>query len=377
PRHVTRRFPSLRVHQDRRVEAFDVLAIVDHRAPPALLDVFLQLDAQRPVVPHRAEAAVDLRGLEHEAASLGQRHQLVHDIVGWGHKGRKIDGPLGSGQPERFAHGSLREGRDTGGVEHATFTVQRMQADQPFDLARHDGDPRLRRLGAPHHLTRRLPDERRLVERPLPGDHELGLGECRVEPHPCQDPLRATGKLGLAEAHETRAEPARGTTAGQCGEDATAAPSPRGAPVPPSTVAEPPKPTTTVLAPRSTASQTSSPTPRVVARSGSSCSGLRSAMPHAVALSKMAVSGSTHPSSPETGSPRGPVTLRRSRNAAGASTASRSPSPPSEMGHCSTAASGSARRAPTARASATWRGPKVPLKAAGATSISCDMLRYA
>jgi len=50
-----------------------------------------------------------------------------------------------------------------------------------------------------------------------------------------------------------------------------------------------PRPTTTVLAPRSTASHTSSPTPRVVARSGSSCSGLRSAMPHAVALSKIAV----------------------------------------------------------------------------------------
>src|SRR5216110_1035520 len=54
-RHVTRGFPYLGVHQDRRVQAFDVLAIVDHRAPPALLDVFLQLDAQRSVVPHRAE----------------------------------------------------------------------------------------------------------------------------------------------------------------------------------------------------------------------------------------------------------------------------------------------------------------------------------
>src|SRR3989449_3905762 len=40
PRHVTRGFPYLGVHQDRRVQAFDVLAIVDHRAPPALLDVF-------------------------------------------------------------------------------------------------------------------------------------------------------------------------------------------------------------------------------------------------------------------------------------------------------------------------------------------------
>src|SRR5882762_2152094 len=114
------------MHQDRRVEPLDVLAVVHHRAPPALLDVFLELDAQRAVVPYRAEAAVDLRGLEHEAAPLGQRHELLHYFVGCRHEGRKIDGPLGTGQPERFAYGSLAEGRDTGGVEHPTFTVERV-----------------------------------------------------------------------------------------------------------------------------------------------------------------------------------------------------------------------------------------------------------
>src|SRR5881296_2474202 len=59
------------------------------------------------------------------------------------------------------------------------------------------------------------------------------------------------------------------------------------------------------------------------------------------------------------------------------STASRRPSPPSESGHCSTEASGSASRTPAASASATWRGPSVPLNAAGAASISGDMPQYA
>src|SRR6266545_1084503 len=154
-------------------------------------------------------------------------------------------------------------------------------------------------------------------------------------------------------------------------------PRPRAAPVPPSTVADPPRPTTTVFAPRSMASQMSSPTPRVVARSGSSWSGLSSAIPHAVALSKIAVSGSTHPNSPETGSPSGPVTRSRSRSDPRGSTASSRPSPPSEMGHWSTEALGIARRTPTASASATWRGPRVPLKAAGASRINRAIVHYA
>src|SRR5262249_60128581 len=73
---VTGRLPDLGMHQDGGVEAFDVVTLVDHRTPPALLDVFLQLDAERPVVPDGAEAAVDLGGLKHEAAPLGRRHEL-------------------------------------------------------------------------------------------------------------------------------------------------------------------------------------------------------------------------------------------------------------------------------------------------------------
>ena len=70
--------PDLGVHQDGGVEAFDVVAGLDHRAPPAVLDVALELDAERAVVPDRAEPAIDLGGLEDEAAPLGEGNQLVH-----------------------------------------------------------------------------------------------------------------------------------------------------------------------------------------------------------------------------------------------------------------------------------------------------------
>src|SRR3989442_11340300 len=68
---VARRLPDLGMHENGGVEPLDVVALVDHGAPPALLDVLLELYAERPVVPHRAEAAVDLRRLKHEPASLG------------------------------------------------------------------------------------------------------------------------------------------------------------------------------------------------------------------------------------------------------------------------------------------------------------------
>ena len=52
----------------------------DHRVPPAVLEVLLELDAERPVVPHRSGAPVDLGGLEDEAAPLAERHELVHHV---------------------------------------------------------------------------------------------------------------------------------------------------------------------------------------------------------------------------------------------------------------------------------------------------------
>ena len=89
---VAARLPDPRVHQDRGVEPLDVVARAHHRVPPALLDVLLELDAERAVVPHGAGAAVDLRRLEDEAAALAERHELFED-VGCGHVWKVFDVP--------------------------------------------------------------------------------------------------------------------------------------------------------------------------------------------------------------------------------------------------------------------------------------------
>jgi hypothetical protein len=103
PLHVSRGLPHLRMHEDGRVQPLHVVPLVHHPAPPPLLHVPLELDAQGPVVPDRAGPPVDLGGLEDVAAPLGQRHQLLHHVVfRHGRSGlgavRIIGG--GKGQPE-------------------------------------------------------------------------------------------------------------------------------------------------------------------------------------------------------------------------------------------------------------------------------------
>jgi hypothetical protein len=94
-RQVTARLPGLRREDDRRVEAHHVVALGDHEAPPLLLDVLLQLHAERAVVPRGAGAAVDLTGREDEAAALAEGDDGVERAGGWlGHGGA----PGGSGR---------------------------------------------------------------------------------------------------------------------------------------------------------------------------------------------------------------------------------------------------------------------------------------
>ena len=80
--NVAAGLPSARVHEDGGVQPHHVVAPGDDRPPPGLLDVALQLHAQRPVVPRRAEAAVNLAALEHETAALGKGQHLVHVCIG-------------------------------------------------------------------------------------------------------------------------------------------------------------------------------------------------------------------------------------------------------------------------------------------------------
>src|SRR5690606_7749925 len=88
--HVPARLPDGRVHEDGGVEALDVVVAVDHRAPPPLAHVPLELDAKRAVVVDGGEAAVDLGGLEDEAAALGEGDEGVE--VGHGRRRRGQSG---------------------------------------------------------------------------------------------------------------------------------------------------------------------------------------------------------------------------------------------------------------------------------------------
>src|SRR6185503_13444824 len=89
---VATRFPHLGMHEDGRVEPLDVVPEAYHVAPPAVLQVALELYAEGPVVPDGRRAAVDLGRLIDESSPLGKRDEFFKDIGAWGHR-TKIGSP--------------------------------------------------------------------------------------------------------------------------------------------------------------------------------------------------------------------------------------------------------------------------------------------
>jgi hypothetical protein len=86
---MARGHPDLARQDHRGVQADDVVPALDDGPPPLPLDVLLELDTQRPVVPRRARASVDLARREDEPPSLGEVDDLVeargvtlHGLVG-------------------------------------------------------------------------------------------------------------------------------------------------------------------------------------------------------------------------------------------------------------------------------------------------------
>src|SRR6266852_7953224 len=75
---VAARSPDHGVHQDRGVDTDHVRSALHEIPPPDPLDVVLELDPQRTVVPARADTAVDLARLEDEPAALAERDESVH-----------------------------------------------------------------------------------------------------------------------------------------------------------------------------------------------------------------------------------------------------------------------------------------------------------
>ena len=121
--------PHLRVLDDGAVEADDVVALVDHRAPPGLLDVALEFDAERAVVPTGADAAVDFAGGEDEASPLGEGDDARE--VGGGHRVRSF-APRGWPPRKRCApQYSGRRSAPHRGIEAAAPLRLRRQAAGP------------------------------------------------------------------------------------------------------------------------------------------------------------------------------------------------------------------------------------------------------
>ena len=83
-------FPDLRVHDDRTIQPdhlvgggrpvhrTEIVMARHHIAPPGLLDVALQLDAQRSIIPEAIDAAIDFARLKQEAATFAERDDLIH-----------------------------------------------------------------------------------------------------------------------------------------------------------------------------------------------------------------------------------------------------------------------------------------------------------
>src|SRR5262249_58454160 len=82
--------PALRVNEDPGIEPDDVAPLLAHPPPPGALDIVLQLDAERAVIPDGVDPAVDLARRVDEAAPLGQRDDGLEigdgraDVVGLG-----------------------------------------------------------------------------------------------------------------------------------------------------------------------------------------------------------------------------------------------------------------------------------------------------
>ena len=89
--HMAAGLPDGRMHDDGGIKADDIVTVAGHRAPPGVAEVALQFRAERAVVPESPDAAVDLGGLEDEAAPLAEADDLLHAGVGggwFGHKGK-------------------------------------------------------------------------------------------------------------------------------------------------------------------------------------------------------------------------------------------------------------------------------------------------
>ena len=75
---MTARLPRGRVHNDCAVKAYVVGIFHDEFFPPGLLDIVLELNAERAVVPRVCKSAVDFAAGVDETAIFCEGNEFVH-----------------------------------------------------------------------------------------------------------------------------------------------------------------------------------------------------------------------------------------------------------------------------------------------------------
>src|SRR5687767_8433578 len=63
-------FPDQAILDNRRIQALDVVALVNQPAPPGLFDIVRQFYAERTVIPTAAKTAVNFRCRKNKASAL-------------------------------------------------------------------------------------------------------------------------------------------------------------------------------------------------------------------------------------------------------------------------------------------------------------------
>src|SRR5262249_4292772 len=79
--HVAGGHPDQRMHDDRGLEADDVVPEVHDVTPPEATDVAPERHAVRSVVVQSADSAIDLAGRVYEPTALGKRRDLLHQVL--------------------------------------------------------------------------------------------------------------------------------------------------------------------------------------------------------------------------------------------------------------------------------------------------------
>jgi hypothetical protein len=97
------------MHQYAGIEPDDIPTLVHESAPPQVLDIAFELDAERPVIPGIRQTAINIRAWEDEPPALTERGDLIH-----GDDARLLDGAhlfAFSGSGSRTAPGDMLSSR--------------------------------------------------------------------------------------------------------------------------------------------------------------------------------------------------------------------------------------------------------------------------